>query len=127
MSARAKTKESMNYVDLEIGLRMRRRRLELQLSQTDLGKSLDVSFQQVQKYEKGTNRVSCATLVTICDALKVSTSYFFDGLADASKKGPTERERFLATRHGIAGVDALMKLGPKVRESVIRVAEVAAK
>lgn len=122
-----KAKAGSNHIDAEIGLRMRRRRLVLGLSQTDLGKFLDVSFQQVQKYENGMNRISCASLVSICAALKVSSNYFFDGLADVSKKGPSETERFLATRHGIEGVTALMKLGPKVRESVIRMAEASAR
>jgi transcriptional regulator with XRE-family HTH domain len=121
----SKPKAGGNHVDVEIGLRLRRKRLELDLSQTELGKMLNVSFQQVQKYEKGSNRISCSTLVAICQALKVSTNYFFDGMADVSKRGPSDKERFLATRHGIEGVTALMKLGPKIRDSVIRMAEAA--
>lgn len=123
--ATIRTKERFKHVDLEIGLRVRRRRLELDMSQETLAGQLGLTFQQVQKYEKGTNRISCATLVAICEILKVSTNYFFEDLADVSKNGPSDRARFLATRHGIEGVNALMKLGPKVRESLIKVAEVS--
>lgn len=125
MSKALSTKERFKHVDLEIGLRIRRRRLELDMSQETLAGQLGLTFQQVQKYEKGTNRVSCATLVAICEILKTSTNYFFEDLADVSKNGPNERSRFLSTKHGIEGVNALMRLGPKIRESIIKVAEVS--
>lgn len=64
--------------DAEIGKRIRVRRVELKISQSELGERLKVSFQQIQKYEKGTNRVSAGRIVEIASALGVDTSYFYD-------------------------------------------------
>jgi transcriptional regulator with XRE-family HTH domain len=65
---------SPSAVDRYIGARMRERRLALSISQEQLGRKLDVSFQQIQKYESGKNRVSAARLFEICKALNVSLS-----------------------------------------------------
>ena len=65
-------------VDAYIGARMRDRRLALGLTQETLGQKLGVSFQQVQKYENGSNRVSAARLFEICEALDVSLASMFE-------------------------------------------------
>jgi transcriptional regulator with XRE-family HTH domain len=65
-------------VDKYIGARMREQRLALSISQERLGKELGVSFQQIQKYESGVNRVSAARLYDICKALNVSLSSMFE-------------------------------------------------
>ena len=57
-------------VDQEIGARLRVRRKQLGLSQTELGERLGVSFQQLQKYERGTNRISASSLIVLADALE---------------------------------------------------------
>jgi transcriptional regulator with XRE-family HTH domain len=69
---------SINAVDIYIGARMRERRLALNLSQAGLGEVLGVSFQQVQKYEGGKNRVSAARLFEICRILNLSLSSMFE-------------------------------------------------
>jgi transcriptional regulator with XRE-family HTH domain len=69
---------SPSAVDRYIGARMRERRLALSISQEQLGRKLDVSFQQIQKYESGKNRVSAARLFEICKALNVSLSSMFE-------------------------------------------------
>jgi transcriptional regulator with XRE-family HTH domain len=69
---------SATAIDAYIGARMRERRLALELSQDRLGKELGVSFQQIQKYENGVNRVSAARLFDICKALNVSLSSMFE-------------------------------------------------
>jgi len=69
---------SPNAVDEFIGARMRERRQALGISQADLGKTLGVSFQQIQKYESGKNRVSAGRLFEICKALNVSLSSMFE-------------------------------------------------
>jgi DNA-binding XRE family transcriptional regulator len=69
---------SANAIDLYIGARMRERRHALGISQADLAHTLGVSFQQIQKYEKGVNRVSAARLFAICKALNVSLSSMFE-------------------------------------------------
>ena len=70
--------KSANAIDAYIGARMRERRLALEMSQDQLGRELGVSFQQIQKYESGKNRVSAARLFDICKALNVSLSSMFE-------------------------------------------------
>ena len=65
--------------DIEMGKRIRLRRVEQKISQADLGEKLGVSFQQVQKYEKGVNRVGAARLQQIANALSVPVTFFYDG------------------------------------------------
>ena len=67
-----------NAIDIYIGARMRDRRVQLKISQTALAKTLGVSFQQVQKYESGSNRVSAARLFEICEALQVPLASMFE-------------------------------------------------
>jgi DNA-binding XRE family transcriptional regulator len=78
--ARAKkaSPKTSNAIDEFIGARMRERRHVLGISQADLAETLGVSFQQIQKYEKGVNRVSAARLFAICKALNVSLSSMFE-------------------------------------------------
>ena len=66
-------------VNQHIGKRIRKRRIELGITQTDLGNHLPTSFQQIQKYEKGTNGVSSAKLIYLAHALQVPITYFFEG------------------------------------------------
>ena len=69
---------SASALDKYIGARMREQRLALEMSQELLGRELGVSFQQIQKYESGKNRVSAARLFEICKALNVSLSSMFE-------------------------------------------------
>lgn len=71
-----------NPVDLHVGARIRMRRKLLGVSQERLAEQLHLTFQQVQKYERGANRVSASKLYEIARALEAPVSYFFDGLAD---------------------------------------------
>ena len=70
-------------VDIMVGKRVRLRRLQLSLSQTELAQKLGLTFQQVQKYEKGTNRVSCSRLSEISEVLDVPITFFFSEKADS--------------------------------------------
>jgi transcriptional regulator with XRE-family HTH domain len=76
--AKKASPRSISAVDIYIGARMRERRLALNLSQAGLGEVLGVSFQQVQKYEAGKNRVSAARLFEICRILNLSLSSMFE-------------------------------------------------
>jgi transcriptional regulator with XRE-family HTH domain len=69
-------------VDFYVGQRVRLRRTLLGMTQEALAEKLGISFQQIQKYEKGTNRVSASRLYAMGNALEVPVSYFFDGLED---------------------------------------------
>ncbi len=72
-----------NPTDLHVGGRLRHRRQQLGMTQTELGRAIGLTLQQVQKYERGINRVSCSRLYDLSHALHVSVSYFFEGLPDA--------------------------------------------
>ena len=65
--------------DIELGKRIRLRRVEIKISQSELADKLGVSFQQVQKYEKGVNRVGAHRLQQIASALNVPITFFYDG------------------------------------------------
>jgi transcriptional regulator with XRE-family HTH domain len=73
--------------DVEVGRRVRARRLECGMSQTTLGESLGLTFQQIQKYEKGMNRVSAGRLKQISTLLQVPMAFFYDSDDD---KQPSE-------------------------------------
>jgi transcriptional regulator with XRE-family HTH domain len=82
-------------VDKSVGQRIRERRVELGLTQQNLSGITGVSYQQIQKYERGSNRISAGMLWTLCDALKVAPDYFYEqldarqtrrGLSDAVKR-----------------------------------------
>ena len=78
-------------IDIHVGERVRLRRNLLGISQTDLGKAVGVTFQQVQKYEKGTNRISASRLFNLSRALDVPISYFFEDLSPAAAGGGRRR------------------------------------
>ena len=71
-----------NAVDVHVGKRVRLRRTLLGISQVQLGASLNITFQQVQKYERGANRISASRLWDISQILDVQISYFFDDMTD---------------------------------------------
>ena len=76
----AESRTRARSVDVYVGARMRRRRMQLGMSQQALAERLGVSFQQVQKYEKGANRLSASTLYAAAGALSLPIGAFFDGL-----------------------------------------------
>lgn len=69
-----------DQIDLHIGAKIRDRRKYAAMSQTSIGEAIGVSFQQIQKYERGTNRVSASTLWRIAKTLEVPVGYFFEGI-----------------------------------------------
>lgn len=113
-------------VDAEIGKRIKKRRQQLRLSQTALGAAVGVSFQQIQKYERGANRVSAATLYEMAKSLDVPIGYFFEALHGPRSATNEEldrkaslREDFVATDEGQRLVDAFMIMPKKMRPRVI--------
>ncbi|MGV9010167.1 helix-turn-helix domain-containing protein [Brevundimonas sp.] len=77
-------------VDVHVGRRIAEKRLALGYNQSDLGRALGLTFQQVQKYEKGTNRVSSSKLWMIAQFFKIDLAYFFNGLSAAGNGTITE-------------------------------------
>lgn len=87
---------SAGKAEEEMGRRIRLRRVEIGMSQSELGDKLDVSFQQVQKYEKGVNRVGAARIEQIAKALDVPVTFFFgNGSGGVNTKAKTEVESLL--------------------------------
>ena len=80
-----------NAVDVHVGKRVRLRRTLLGMSQEQLGASLNITFQQVQKYERGANRISASRLWDISQILDVQISYFFDDMTDDTKRSSPRR------------------------------------
>lgn len=73
--------EGPDPIDRHVGTRIRGRRVGLRISQTKLGQSIGVTFQQIQKYESGSNRVGASNLYKIAKSLGVDVSFFFEGVA----------------------------------------------
>lgn len=96
-----------HHVDIHVGGRVKQRRLLRGLSQEQLGTSLGLTFQQVQKYEKGTNRISSSRLWEIATILGVPISFFYDGLKDkANAAGFAEpgQDGFVSTASSTEGL-----------------------
>ena len=75
-------------IDRIVGQRLRWRRRELKLTQEQLGEKLGLTFQQVQKYEKGVNRISAGRLFEISQALGITITYFYEGIDDLIESSP---------------------------------------
>lgn len=85
-SPEAPDHNSPDPIDIHVGSRIRSRRLSLDISQGNLGEILGITFQQVQKYERGTNRVSASRLYHLSQILKVPVTFFFEGYQPAKTK-----------------------------------------
>ena len=88
--SRRPTREEPDPVDSHVGKRLRTRRVGMRISQSDIGKKLGVTFQQIQKYENGTNRVGASNLFRLAGALDVPVAYFFEDLPKSDKSGLSE-------------------------------------
>jgi transcriptional regulator with XRE-family HTH domain len=105
--------KSINSTDQHVGSRVRMRRMMLDMTQADLSEAIGVTFQQVQKYEKGTNRVSASRLQHIAHVLQVPVSFFFedaDGSSPRHDAPPDEITHFMATADGLALAKAFMRI-----------------
>jgi transcriptional regulator with XRE-family HTH domain len=114
------SKKSPNPIDVAVGNRIRTRRMALGLSQEKLGETLDITFQQIQKYEKGTNRVSASKLQLIAGILKVPVSYFFEDQAQADHV-EMPGERLSAVQMNVVSLMAAMT--PEAQASMLSVAK----
>jgi transcriptional regulator with XRE-family HTH domain len=109
--------------DIEVARRVRARRIEVGMSQEKLGEKLGLTFQQVQKYEKGTNRIGAGRLQDIADILDVPVSYFFGGATPAVEPGQ-EIFGFLDTAKALRLVRAFSRIGVgPVQDRLVELAE----
>jgi transcriptional regulator with XRE-family HTH domain len=122
-------KKAPNPTDRHVGARVRMRRMMLSMSQEKLGDALGLTFQQVQKYEKGANRIGASRLQQIAHILQVPVSFFFDGAPNvpgqtsdgfAEAPSPAYVADFLATSDGLALTKAFMGIkDAKLRRRIV--------
>ena len=121
------TKRDPNFVDRHVGNRVRMRRLLVGMSQEKLGELLGITFQQVQKYEKGINRIGAGRLFEVAGILGVPISFFYeDADANGTQSGfseagePPPVMEFLASGEGLQLSLAFMRIkDPKVRRRLL--------
>ena len=126
-------KKAPNPIDKHVGSRVRMRRMMLNMSQEKLGDALGLTFQQVQKYEKGTNRIGASRLQQIAHILQVPVSFFFEGaphVAGTPTAGMSEAPSpayvsdFLATSDGLSLTKAFMRIkNSKLRRRIVDLVE----
>ena len=125
-------KKAPNPIDKHVGSRVRMRRMMLGMSQEKLGDALDLTFQQVQKYEKGTNRIGASRLQQISHILQVPVSFFFEGapamagprIDPDAAPSPAYVAEFLASSDGLALTRAFMRIDDaKVRRRIVDLVE----
>ena len=125
-------KKSPNPIDKHVGSRVRMRRMMLGISQSTLADAIGLTFQQVQKYEKGTNRMGASRLQHIAQLLQVPVPFFFEGVPNLSAlpKGMAAApstayvSEFLATSDGLALTKAFMQIkNAKLRRRIVDLVE----
>jgi len=119
--------------DKHVGSRLRMRRLMLDMSQSDIAEALGLTFQQVQKYEKGTNRISASRLQRLCQVLQVPVAFFFEGApqavglpksTEAEVESPDYVRDFLSTSDGLALVKAFTRIrNARLRHAIVALVE----
>lgn len=120
-------KKVPNSIDKHVGARVRMRRTMLDMSQTDLADKIGLTFQQIQKYEKGTNRIGASRMVQIAEALNVTPPFFFEGLpSSGTTKAEAEESRLATEFFAVRGAAILARLfiglDPKARATLLEVA-----
>ena len=126
-------KKAPNPTDKHVGARVRMRRMMLGMSQEKLGDALGLTFQQVQKYEKGANRIGASRLQQISHILQVPVSFFFEGAPHvpgqpsggfSEAPSPAYVADFLATSDGLALTKAFMRIkDAKLRRRIVDLVE----
>jgi transcriptional regulator with XRE-family HTH domain len=128
----ATVKKAPNPVDKHVGSRVRMRRMMLGMSQAKLGDALGLTFQQVQKYEKGTNRMGASRLQHISHILQIPVPFFFEGAPHlpgqptgiGEAPSPTYVSEFLGTTDGLALIKAFMQIKePGLRRRIVHLVE----
>lgn len=121
--------------DKHVGSRVKMRRLMLKMSQESLGARSGVTFQQIQKYERGINRIGASRLHTIACVLMVPETFFFEGIVPSNDSAMTSRrggppafvDDFLTTREGLCLAGAFLRIkNAKLRRSIVDLVEAVA-
>ena len=114
--ARGRNKRGLGHIDVEVGINLREHRIRAGLSQTDLGAKIGVTFQQIQKYENGSNAIATARLPAICAALNISPNDLYGSLFKTGKtREPTPQLSSFAVRIALA----IERLPKRARSAVV--------
>lgn len=118
-------KRDINPVNIHVGRRIRQQRLVLQISQERLGDAAGVSFQQIQKYERGVNRCAGECLVNIAKTLGVSPGWFYEGAPGVGDAPPNpeaqEVAAFMASPDGVVIARAFVRIiDPQLRHAIAK-------
>ncbi len=117
------TTKSASAADIDVGRRIRARRIAQGMSQTELGNRLGVTFQQVQKYEKGINRVGAGRLVRVAEALEVPVAFFFAG-TDGDSVDTRTLMGFLDSAYALRLLRAFSRVSePNLQRSLVELVE----
>ena len=122
----AAAKKAPNPIDKHVGSRVRMRRMMLAMSQEKLGDALGLTFQQVQKYEKGTNRIGASRLQQISHILQVPVAFFFEGAPNlhGSSDGMKEAPSPAYVSEGLSLTKAFMRIKEaKLRRRIVDLVE----
>ncbi len=122
------TEKKPNPIDIHVGSRVRLRRTMLGMSQEKLGNALDITFQQIQKYEKGANRIGASRLQNIANVLNVPVAFFFEDAPSGTQTATGMSEEnsttyvvdFLSSSEGLQLNRAFVKIqDAKVRRKIV--------
>jgi transcriptional regulator with XRE-family HTH domain len=116
-----------HLVDIHVGARIRMRRKSMGLSQTQLADSVGITFQQLQKYERGSNRVSASKLYGMAVTLQTSVAWFFEGIPPMEGEGDIDQRilavrRFMATEEGVELASLVPQLPIAQRRQILALA-----
>jgi transcriptional regulator with XRE-family HTH domain len=115
-----------NPIDVHVGERIRMWRIERKMSRITLGEAIGLTDQQIQKYEKGTNRIGASRLQKICSVLEIPVSFLFEGTLGSSpaESGmPQDIIDFMESEEGVRVVAAFSRIvDRKVRRGIVRLA-----
>jgi len=125
--------KDLNAIDMHVGARVRMRRLMLGMTQEKLGDALGLTFQQVQKYEKGANRIGAGRLQQLSAILQAPVAFFFDGMRPATAVVTTsspsdalstsELDQFLTSSDGLALIKAFTRIkDAEIRRRIVNLA-----
>jgi transcriptional regulator with XRE-family HTH domain len=113
----------VHSIDKHVGARVRMRRLMLNMSQSEIADALGLTFQQIQKHEKGSNRISASRLHQMCSVLQVPVSFFFEGMPPLGVPDMPEADGELAALDGVLatpdGVALALAFG-RIRNAKLR-------
>ncbi|MBY3039664.1 helix-turn-helix transcriptional regulator [Rhizobium leguminosarum] len=117
--------KSPNSIDVYVGNRVRVRRKTLGMTQNGLAELLGITFQQIQKYEKGTNRIGASRLQRISEILRVPVGFFFENGGSGPVDGATnELNSFLSSKEGLALNKAFIAIeDPNIRQKLVALAK----